>query len=180
MKLTRFALVAACVISALSLTACGTGGEAKYPTGANRASSAGDDIYAKPDSIFGKGGLDILGGGKDEASEHVITVNSYLWRAALDTVSFMPLASVDPFGGVILTDWYSAPETQDERYKLNIFILGSQLRADAVKVSVFKERQTGGVWKAVALEDSMGTKIEDTILTRAREIRSAAVADGEK
>lgn len=148
------------------------GAEAKYPTGAKR-SSTGGDIYAKPQSIFGDDGVSLLGGKDKSPTDGVITVNSYLWRASLDTVSFMPLASVDPFGGVILTDWYSNPEKDDERYKLNIFVLGSQLRADAIKVSAFKEQKTSKGWKAVALQDDMATKIEDTILTRAREFRVA-------
>ncbi len=181
MVLTRFATVAAIVTLGFVMAGCGSmsGGEAKYPTGANR-SATGDDIYAKPQSIFGEDGLTLLGGkGDQQAADSVITVNSYLWRASLDTVSFMPLASVDPFGGVILTDWYSSPETPEERYKLNVFVLGSQLRADGLKVSVFKERQTSGAWKSMAIDNSMATKIEDTILTRARELRVAKINEKE-
>jgi hypothetical protein len=166
------------VAALVALQACSSpsipGGEAKYPTGAQRSSTSGD-IYAQPESIFGKDGLTLLGGNKDNAGEHVITVNSFLWRASLDTVSFMPIASVDPFGGAILTDWYSAPETPNERYKMNIFVLGSELRSDAIKVSVFKEKLNGREWKASKLDESMARKIEDTILTRARELRIAKV-----
>lgn len=161
----------------LGLVACSSpsipGGEAKYPTGAQRSSTDGD-IYAEPESIFGEDGLTFLGGGnKAKTGEHVITVNSFLWRASLDTISFMPITSVDPFGGVILTDWYTAPQTPNERYKLNIFVLGSQLRSDAIKVSVFKERLQRGEWKTADLDSAMARKIEDTILTRARELRVA-------
>jgi len=154
------------------LAACGgVNSEAKYPTGLDRGSTGNDNIYEKPDSIFGEDGLSILGG-KGSQSTDVITVNSYLWRAALDTVSFMPLANVDPFGGVILTDWYANPDVPGERYKLNIFVLGSQLRSDGIKVSMFKQRNG----KDVAVSQSSNTAIEDAILTRARELRVAQTA----
>lgn len=169
----RFALVAITLITASTLSACGGGieSEAKYPTGVSR-SQTGNDIYAKPKSIFGEDGFSILGG-KGKQSTDVITVNSYLWRAALDTVNFMPLATVDPFGGVILTDWYANPDAPGERYKLNIFVMGSQLRSDGIKVSMFKQRNG----KDVAVDPKMNTDIEDAILTRARELR---IANNEK
>src|SRR5580698_1064759 len=73
-------------------------------------------------------------------------VNSYLWHASLDTLGFMPLASADPYGGVIITDWYSAPATPDERMKLTIYILDRRLRADGLRVAVFRQTRAGGVW----------------------------------
>lgn len=146
--------------------------EAKYPTGYERGETGGD-IYSKPSSIFGAGGLGI-GGKKEEEGEGVgIAVNSFLWRASLDTVSFMPLASADPFGGTILTDWYSAPETPDERYKVNVFILGRQLRSDGIRVRVFKQALSNGVWKDIAVSDETARQLEDAILTRARQLRVA-------
>ena len=171
----RITLLSLSALAMLGLQGCDTvkSGEAKYPTGAQRAST-NNDIYAKPQSIFGEDGLKILGGGdKSQSGEHVITVNSFLWRASLDTISFMPITSVDPFGGVILTDWYASPNTTDERYKLNVFVLGSQLRSDAIKVSVFKERNRSGKWASAPLDQEMARSIEDTILTRARELRVA-------
>ena len=175
---SRTTLLAAFGVALISLQACGSldGGEAKYPTGSTRASTNGD-IYAKPKSVFGEDGITLLGGDKNQNGENVITVNSYLWRASLDTVSFMPITSVDPFGGVILTDWYNNPEVDGERYKLNIFVLGSQLRSDAIKVSVFKEYLKGSKWTAAPLDDAMARRIEDAILTRARELRVASVND---
>jgi hypothetical protein len=173
----RHAFIAIILTLALGLSACGVDSEAKYPTGADRAAAGNDNIYKKPDSVFGEDGFSILGG-KGKASTDVITVNSYLWRAALDTVNFMPLTNVDPFGGVILTDWYTAPETPNERYKLNIFVMGGQLRSDGVKVSMFKQRggkNVGG--KNVAVDDASNRAIEDAILTRARELRVAASQD---
>ena len=163
-------------LSTLSLQACDTlkSGEAKYPTGAERGATNGD-IYAKPKSVFGEGGLSIFGGKKKAPTDGVITVNSYLWRASLDTVSFMPITSVDPFGGVILTDWYTSSESASSRYKLKVFVLGSQLRSDAIKVSVFKEKARGNRWVADRLDEEMARRIEDTILTRAREMRVAKI-----
>ena len=155
----------------LALAACsGVDKEARYPTGMDR-DGVNDDIYAEKESIFGEGGLSILGGKEDATSSDVITVNSYLWRSALDTVSFMPLTTVDPFGGVILTDWYSDPAEQDERYKLNVFVIGSQLRSDAIRVSAFQQKKKGGKWVDTEVDPSVATKIEDAILTHAREIR---------
>lgn len=159
-----------------TLAACGSvpEGEAKYPTGMDRNTVATNDIYAQPDSIFGKGGLFSVGKNKsaDYSGQSGIGVNSYLWRAALDTVSFMPLASADPFGGVILTDWYSPEATPNERLKLNVFILDRELRSDGVQVKVFRQiRKKGGAWNDAEVAPETATQLEDTILTRARQIR---------
>ena len=152
-------------------------GEAKYPTGMDRTTTGGD-IYAERESIFGKGGLSLMGGKDKEKNDgsNGIGVNSYLWRASLDTVSFMPLASADPFGGVIITDWYIAEEKPDERFKVNVFILDKQLRSDGVKVKVFRQVQKGGKWIDSAVADNTGPQMEDAILTRARQIRVADLA----
>ena len=160
----------------IALTACAGGveKEAKYPTGMDRDGSDGNDIYSEKESIFGEDGLKLFGrDDKKSTSGDSITVNSYLWRAALDTVSFMPLSNVDPFGGVILTDWYSDPSTPNERYKLNVFVIGSQLRSDAIRVSAFQQKQRSGVWADTPVDPSIATKIEDSILTRARQIKVA-------
>jgi hypothetical protein len=101
-------------------------------------------------------------------------VNSFLWRATLDTVSFMPLASADPFGGTILTDWYTPDATKGERFKLNVFILGRQLRSDGVRVRVFRQVLTNkGAWVDSQPTEGMDRQLEDTILTRARQLRVA-------
>jgi hypothetical protein len=101
-----------------------------------------------------------------------VGVNSYLWHASLDTVSFMPLASADPFGGVIITDWYSPPQTPNERFKVNIFILNKQLRADGVRASVFRQiRDAKGNWVDAAVDKNTPIDLENAILARARQIR---------
>ena len=91
----------------------------------------------------------------------------------------MPIASADPFGGVILTDWYSPPESPNERFKLNVYVLGTELRADGVRASVFRQIiDTNGTWRDALSEAGAGRKIEDAILTRARQLRSANRAAG--
>lgn len=162
------------LIGALGLAGCGgIESEAKYPTGADRGATGGSNIYDKPDSVFGSDGLGIFGSKKKQQDDNGIGVNSHLWRASLDTVSFMPLASADPFGGVILTDWYSTAENPNERYKLNVFVLGKQLRSDGVRVRVFKQEAKDGIWVDNTTTDDMARALEDTILTRARQLRIA-------
>ena len=133
----------------------------------------------KKDTIFGDGGLNLFGGAKkkDEEAGIGIGVNSFLWRASLDTVAFMPLASADPFGGVIITDWYAPPESPNDRFKLSVFIMDRALRADGLRVSVFRQVKTGtGEWADTAVDAKTATDMENAILTRARELRSAANA----
>jgi hypothetical protein len=105
-----------------------------------------------------------------------MVVNAYLWRGALDTLSFLPLTSVDPFGGVIITDWYSPAETQGERFKATAYILGRELRADAVRVAVYHQVLKAGQWQDVPVTQATQTELEDKVLTRARELRAQAAA----
>jgi hypothetical protein len=101
-----------------------------------------------------------------------IGVNSYLWRATLDTLAFMPLQSADPYGGVVITDWYVNPEKPDERFKCTVYILDARLRADGLNVTVFKEVANGqGGWVAAPSAGQTATDIENSILTRARQLR---------
>jgi hypothetical protein len=101
-------------------------------------------------------------------------VNSYLWHATLDTLSFIPLASADPFGGVVITDWYSAPEAPNERMKVTVYILDRNLRADGLKVAVFRQTKSNEGWVDAQVAADTATKLEDAILTRARELRLAS------
>jgi hypothetical protein len=102
-------------------------------------------------------------------------VNSYLWRASLETLNFMPLDQVDPFGGVIVTDWYASPEAPNERFKANVYILDTNLRADALKTAIFKQVRDGGSWVDASTDADTGRQIENAILTRARELYIATV-----
>jgi hypothetical protein len=162
-----------CLAALLCLSACSTmkeKGEAKYPTSENRQLS--QDPYEKSTGIFGPGGLLGKGATDDSGSGGSgIGVNSYLWRASLDTVSFMPVASADPFGGTILTDWYSPPGKSNERYKLNVFILDRQLRSDGIQVKVFRQTAAKTGWRDAPVPAGMARQLEDTILTRARQLR---------
>jgi hypothetical protein len=112
------------------------------------------------------------------ASEEAgIGVNSFLWRASLDTLNFMPLASADPFGGVIITDWYSDPSTPNERFKATVYILDTRLRADALNVSIFRQQQTNGTWSDATVDPDTEIQIENAILTRARQLRLSTVGN---
>lgn len=117
----------------------------------------------------------VLFGGKDLDDDRGggggIGVNSFLWRASLDTISFMPLSSADPFGGVIITDWYTPPESPDERFKLTVYILDTRLRADGVRVALFRQERDSGEWEDSSASPVARTELEDAILTRARELR---------
>ena len=108
-----------------------------------------------------------------ESGQRILGVNSYLWHATLDTLSFMPLQSEDPFGGVIITDWYSSPQTPGERLKVTVYILDRRLRADGLKLAVFRQTKSNEGWVDVAVNPDTATKLTDAILTRARELRLA-------
>lgn len=104
-----------------------------------------------------------------------IGVNSYLWRAALDTISFMPIVQTDSNGGVLVTDWYVNPNSPGERMKLTVTILDQDLRADAVRVAASRQLMTGGQWIDAPVQAATVQKLEDIILTKARDLRRNAV-----
>lgn len=144
----------------------------------NKGSQAGG--YGNTSSILGPGGLGIGGGDAPpvpgEGTGNGIGVNSFLWRASLDTMSFMPLASADPFGGVIITDWYTPPEARAERFKVTVYILGRELRADGLRTSVFRQLQGAeGKWVDAGVEPQTGADLENAILVRARQLRIAGL-----
>jgi hypothetical protein len=162
----RYLILLAC---AFTLCACADGIKTES------AGTPQDHKKARKDSrgkLTGEEGL-VMFGGSDEgkATASPLGVNSYLWRATLDTLSFMPLASADPFGGVIITDWYEDPKTLGERFKINAIILDKTLRADGVKISVFKQKFDKNVWRDQKVDTKLERSLEDTILTRARQLR---------
>jgi len=120
-------------------------------------------------------GATIVAGGNSRVT---LGVNSYLWHATLDTLAFLPLASADPFGGVVITDWYVAPNAPDERLKVTIYILDRALRADGLKVVVFRQTRSAGNWSDAQPSPDTAHKLEDAILTRARELRLATLNQG--
>ncbi|MAW98128.1 MAG: hypothetical protein CMN72_00465 [Sphingomonas sp.] len=115
----------------------------------------------------------------DLAASNVTTigVNSYLWRASLDTLSFMPLLQTDSSGGVIVTDWYVSPNDPNERMKVTVSILDRDLRADALRVAALREVRQNGQWVGAPVQAATVQKLESIILTRARDLRRAAVTD---
>ena len=106
-----------------------------------------------------------------------LAINSYLWRAAIDTVSFAPLLQANPSSGVIITDWYRNPKSPNERIKLTVAVLDPDLRADAIRVSAAKQVYNNGAWFDGAVSAATTQKIEDIILTRARDLRRGTIAD---
>jgi hypothetical protein len=126
-------------------------------------------------TIFGPGGLFGTRAEKQIDNGVGVAVNAYLWRASLDTINFIPLVSADPFGGVIITDWYTPAETPNERMKVQVTILDRDLRADGVRVAVFKQLTSprGGNWVDAQVDPRTSIDIENAILTRARQLRIA-------
>src|ERR671910_906199 len=184
----RTALLWGMLGATLLLGACaGVKPEAKFPDPDE------EKRYRYGSVLGGEGGFTLLGPRRSDAGAQDaqgIGVNSYLWRASLDTLAFMPIVSADPFGGVILTDWYSPPETPNERFKVNLYILDRQLRADGVRVSVFRQQRgnagggtaastgaQGGEWRDAGVNNETASRLEDAILPRARQLRSAQTAD---
>ena len=147
------------VLSLAALAACSSGGSAR--------------TFQTQES--GGGGFSLFGGGKKSstnAGQPAIGVNGYLWRATLDTLSFMPLASADPYGGVIITDWFVNPDQPNERFKATVYILDSRLRADGLNVAVFKQvKDAQGNWTDAASAGQTETDLENAILTKARQLR---------
>ena len=113
----------------------------------------------------------------DLAASQVTTigVNSYLWRATLETLSFMPLLQADSAGGVLVTDWYSNPQNPNERMKLSVTILDQDLRADALRVGATREVLQGGTWVSAPVQAATVQRLEDIILTKARDLRRSAI-----
>ncbi len=159
--LNRWKFGAALAASALALTACSSSRDA------SASNSEGSSGLRLP-SITRSSRVEVEG----------IGVNSFLWRASLDTISFMPLSEVDPFGGVIITDWYANPSMPTERFKLTVYILDTRLRADAIAVNVFRQvREDTGGWIDAPASTSTAYEIESAILTRARQLRISQLED---
>ncbi len=171
----RMSTIAVVLIAVLGLAACGSA----------KLRPVADDEYqdyrtkgGEQGKLFGDQGLAIGIGkgagnnGGQSDSGGALGVNAYLWRGALDTLAFMPLASADPFGGVIITDWYQPPAGSGERFKATAYILGRQLRADGIRISLFRQVAQGGQWVDAPISATTTSEIENKVLARARELRS--------
>jgi len=128
--------------------------------------------------ITGKPGGIKLFSYADETKPGVgMPVNALLWRAALEISSFVPLDDVDTFGGSIVTEWHQSADNPDQRLKLTIFIIGLELRSDAVKVQTYTQKKLGNDWVDSGRDETLARKLEDLILTRARELRAASISE---
>ncbi|RED11924.1 DUF3576 domain-containing protein [Pontivivens insulae] len=119
---------------------------------------------------------ELLSGELAESAGPPLNVNSYMWRAALDTIDFLPIASSDPFGGVITTDWGTPSGSAAERFRATVFIQSAELSAGALNVSVFRQVNGGQGWVDAPVSASTVRQLEDAVLLRARELRREAAA----
>lgn len=137
-------------------------------------------------ALVGLGGCSIFGSSTANTStassadigpeeNGALGVNAYLWRASLDTLSFLPLVSADPYGGVIITDWYANPDKKDERMKATVYILDTRLRADGVSAAVFRETLANGVWTTAPVSPDTNVALENAILAKARQLRLSSL-----
>lgn len=166
----------ALVAAALAVSACSGGGESLSAADPGTLSPVYGDTYRHEDATY-SGGVQLYGD-DDPRRATAVAVNAFLWRASLDTVAFLPLLSADPFGGVIITDWYAPPETPNERFKVNVYVLGRVLRADGVHVSVFRQtKDEAGQWADAPISEEVTREFENAILTAARQLRMSAVVD---
>ena len=141
--------------------------EDDYPNKGNMADAESGSLFEA--ITLNLGGL--TGGNKE--TESGLAVNADLWRAALDTLSFMPLASADPNGGVIITDWFNDPKQTGERFKANVVISGRTLRADALRITLFKQVHRNGAWVSAEPTANVGRELENLVLSRARDFKVA-------
>ena len=121
--------------------------------------------------------IDDLTGGSSKGS--ALPINALLWRASIDTLSVMPLSSVDTFGGTIITEWYRHPDDETKQIKIAIFILDQELRSDAIRAEVYVRERPDGMfeWTDAGRDEKLARRLEDLILTRAREIRSTGISE---
>jgi len=128
--------------------------------------------------VTGKpGGIKLSEFNKKDQSGDSLPVNALLWRAALDIASFVPLDDVDTFGGSIVTEWHQPKATPNQRLKLTMFVVGRELRSDAITVRAYIQNRLGTEWVDAGRDETLGRKLEGLVLSRARELRAAATAE---
>ena len=124
--------------------------------------------------LFGKKGMSLGGIGNSEKTATAtigLPINPYLWKGSLETIDFMPLASADPFAGIIITDWYTSQNTPNERCKINIFIRGHKMKTDNLKVNSFCQSLLNGQWVDIKNNIDNDARLENAILNKAKKIR---------
>lgn len=174
MRLTRNGL--ACLAAAAALAGCDLGGSPSQPN-VDREIQEGGRTTADTPSTLG----DLFSTSRPNSAETggALPVNKYLWRASLQTLEFLPLVSTDPFSGVIVTDWSSSAQTPNERFKVTVYISDPKLEARALRVAVYREvRAKEGAWTPADVSDATPRRLEDAILTKARQIRVAELESG--
>ena len=167
-KFTRFGrILSFSLVTALMLSSCS--GLKTTPT----------EIPAEPVSILtGKpGGIKLSDFGKKDQSDESLPVNALLWRAALDIASFVPLDDVDTFGGSIVTEWHQPKTKPNQRLKLTMFVIGRELRSDAITVRAYIQNRLGTEWVDAGRDEALGRKLEGLVLSRARELRATTTAE---
>jgi hypothetical protein len=155
---------------ALALAGCGSDPDRAQPTAQIEAPPAPAPADEGDTGVFGWLGAGKSSSGLRPEDRKGVAVNAYLWRASLDTLSFMPMDQIDPFGGVIKSGWWVPPSTPNERIRVFVVILDTRLRAEALRVTVFKETKTPtGEWETVGgMDPETVTKLENIILNKAR------------
>ena len=166
----RLSAVTMLLLSSIYVTGCSSKNAVEAPKNENKNENI---------SFFtGKAvGTDVLELGKEKTGPGSMPVNALLWRAALDIASFVPLDDVDTFGGSIVTEWYVPEDQPNRRLKLAVFVVGLELRSDAIQVRAYVQTRDGDDWTNAGRDSALGRKLEDLILTRARELRAAAVSE---
>lgn len=170
-QVVKYFILISCLFGLLACSGSREVGQNEYVSTASQSTS-----LDTTSGLAGDGGISLGIGGKhtdkEEPSANGIGVNAYLWRATLDTLSFMPLASADPFGGVVITDWWEANTSSRERFKATAYIIGRSFRSNGVKVSVFRQIQRSGRWTDAQVATATSEEIENKILAHARELRT--------
>ena len=151
------------------LTACSGSGQPAPTSGDGK----GSFLTGRADSGISLSDL----GNLLESDTGGLPINALLWRASLDIVSSIPIDDVDTYGGTIVTEWYSLADTPNERIKMTFFVLDLELRSDAIRVKVYVQKQENGVWVDSGTDSALGRKLEELVLTRAREIRAAGITE---
>jgi len=178
MELRYFARLSCVAWAMVAVAGCSTVDSARVDTGSDQYDYLGDEVLRErgpllPEQgkIFG-GNNSLLSNLRSSGDENRLPVNKYLWRASLDTLSFLPLASVDTFSGVIATDWGATAGTANERVRVTAYVRDAELSASALDVSVFREvLSPAGAWQSAAVDPATLLRLEDAILTRARQLR---------
>ena len=174
-------LIFALIVTGVTLASCSS----NLPATETITPKEAKEKRINPDGSFLTGSstsgirLDDILSGQNNSGSSAMPINALLWRASLDTLSVIPLASVDTFGGTIISEWYAHPEDRSLRIKVAIFVLDRELRADGIRVEVYAQKRVQETleWEDAGRDEGLATRLEDLILTRAREIRSSNIGE---